>query len=293
VVSKAEGRVVPGDRGEALAAQTQRVVATRGATKIVRTHHGLVMAAAGIDASNTPPGTVVLLPEDPGRSARGLRERLAGDHGVNVAVVVTDTSGRAWRNGQTDIAIGAAGLEVIHDYGGRTDDYGNTLAVTAPAVADEIAAAGDLVKGKLGRTPVAVLRGLDHLVLPRGEHGPGAAALVRPETHDMFGYGAREAVLHAVLPGPGPLPGFGLPASAADLAAALSAVCPGSRVDPAGERQTLELVLVTAPGPAGQRALGAAEARATTVAHALGWQAGGEATQEEGGVRLRFLVPNP
>ena len=131
VVSKAEGRVVAGDRRAATAEETDRVVARRGATAIVRTRHGLVMAAAGVDASNTPAGTVVLLPADPDASARHLRERLRAATGANIGVVVSDTSGRAWRTGQTDIAVGAAGLEVLDDHAGRTDPHGNPLAVTA------------------------------------------------------------------------------------------------------------------------------------------------------------------
>jgi coenzyme F420-0:L-glutamate ligase/coenzyme F420-1:gamma-L-glutamate ligase len=168
VVSKAEGRAVAADKASAVAAETDRVVATRGATMIVRTRAGLVMANAGVDASNTPAGTVVLLPEDPDASARRLRERLAAAGGPNVAVLVTDTFGRAWRTGQTDVAVGAAGLDVLRDYAGRVDEHGNELAVTAPAVADELAGAADLVKGKLAGVPAAVVRGLPGLVLPRG-----------------------------------------------------------------------------------------------------------------------------
>jgi coenzyme F420-0:L-glutamate ligase / coenzyme F420-1:gamma-L-glutamate ligase len=199
VVSKAEGRLAAGDREDLLAAETDRVVARRGPTVIVRTPWGLVMAAAGIDASNVEPGTVVLLPRDPDASARRLREALAGDPGVNVGVVVSDTSGRAWRTGQTDIAVGAAGVRVLEDLSGRLDGYGNPLRVTAPALADELAGAGDLVKGKLRGCPVALVRGLGDLVLPPGVDGAGARLLVRSEAEDLFGYGAREAVVSAVL----------------------------------------------------------------------------------------------
>ncbi len=208
VVSKAEGRVRTATREDQLAAETDRTVARRGRTSIVRTRHGLVLAAAGIDASNTAAGTVVLLPLDADASARRLRDALAadalGEPGHNVAVVVSDTAGRAWRQGQTDIAVGAAGLEVMHDHAGLTDAHGNELAVTAPAVADELAGAADLVKGKLAGRPAAVVRGLAALVLPLGEHGPGATALVRDESEDMFGLGAREAVVAALLAEDGP-----------------------------------------------------------------------------------------
>jgi coenzyme F420-0:L-glutamate ligase/coenzyme F420-1:gamma-L-glutamate ligase len=289
VVSKAESRVVTLDRAEALATETDRVVARRGPTSIVRTHHGLVMAAAGIDASNTEPGTLVLLPRDPDASARALRERLDAAHGVNVAVVISDTSGRAWRNGQTDIAVGAAGLEVLDDHAGRVDTYGNLLAVTAPAVADEIAGAAELVAGKLSRSPAAVLRGLAGLVLPRGEHGPGAVALVRPESHDMFGHGAREAVVHA-LRRTGAR-GFGLAAAAADVAAALRGVLPeGAEVvidSPAA-------VHCTFPPGADDRSLGALEERSCALAFAHGWLEEPTATDTSASpAGLRFTPATP
>ena len=222
VVSKAEGRVVPGTREDWLPAETARVVARRGPTRIVRTHHGLTLAAAGIDASNVEPGQVVLLPVDPDASARALRERLRDLTGHDVAVVVTDTAGRPWREGQTDVAIGAAGLRVLEDFSGRTDGYGNDLVVTAPAVADELAGAAELAQGKLGGRPVAVVRGRADLVLPAGEDGPGAAALVRAEGTDLFGWGAREAVLRALRGDPADAAAYGSPASAAEMADALA-----------------------------------------------------------------------
>ena len=198
VVSKSEGRVRPGTREDALAAETSRVVARRGPTTIARTHHGLTLAAAGIDASNVELGHVVLLPEDPDASARAIRAAVRERTGRNVGVVVTDTAGRAWREGQTDIAIGAAGLHVMEEYAGRADAHGNELAVTAPAVADEVAGVAELAQGKLGGRPFAVVRGRPDLVLPAGEDGPGAVALVRPDGADMFGYGSREAVVAAL-----------------------------------------------------------------------------------------------
>lgn len=221
VVSKAEGRVVPGTREDALAGETDRVVARKGPTRIVRTHHGLIMAAAGIDASNVEQGSVVLLPVDPDASARALRSRLRELTGANVGVVVTDTAGRAWREGQTDIAIGAAGLLVAEDFAGRVDGHGNELAVTAPAVADEIAGMAELAQGKLGGRPVALVRGRDDLVLPPGDHGTGAVALVRAEGADLFGFGAREAVLRAVAGDPADRRVFGTPASMEEITQAL------------------------------------------------------------------------
>jgi coenzyme F420-0:L-glutamate ligase/coenzyme F420-1:gamma-L-glutamate ligase len=199
IVSKAEGRLTYGSRQEAIDAELVRVVAQRGETRIVQTRHGLVMAAAGTDTSNTAPGTVLLLPVDPDESARVLRTALKERYDVNVGIVVTDTLGRPWRNGQTDLAIGAAGVRVIEDLRGTTDTHGNVLAVTEPALADEIASAGELVKGKADGVPVAVLRGLQDAVLPVGEHGPGARALVRDAEFDMFSLGTREAARAAVL----------------------------------------------------------------------------------------------
>jgi coenzyme F420-0:L-glutamate ligase / coenzyme F420-1:gamma-L-glutamate ligase len=191
-VSKAEGRVVRMDREAAITAETVRVVARRGPTRIVETRHGLVLAAAGVDASNTEPGTVVLLPLDPDASARALRSALLARLGVDVAVVVTDTMGRPWRNGLVDQAIGVAGLETLDDLRGRVDSHGSRLDMTVTAIADEIAAAAELVKGKLAGRPVAVVRGLGHRVT--ADHGPGAATLIRPAAEDMFRAGARDVV---------------------------------------------------------------------------------------------------
>ena len=160
IVSKAEGRVTRAGREAAIDAETVRVVARRGDTRIVETRQGLVLAAAGVDASNTPAGTVVLLPEDPDESARRLRKALRDRPGAAVGVIITDTLGRAWRIGQTDTAIGAAGVRPFVDYRGTEDSFGNSLEVTLDAVADEIAAAADLVKGKASGMPVAVVRGL-------------------------------------------------------------------------------------------------------------------------------------
>jgi coenzyme F420-0:L-glutamate ligase/coenzyme F420-1:gamma-L-glutamate ligase len=193
VISKAEGRLVRADREQAIDAETARLVARRGETRIVETRHGLVLAAAGVDNSNTPPGTVALLPEDPDASARRLRKDLTGRLGARIAVVVTDTLGRPWRAGQTDAAIGAAGIVPLRDDRGRADAFGNVLEVTVAAVADEIAAAADLVKGKTDGIPAAVVRGLSHLVT--ADDGPGAAALIRTAAEDMFRYGSADVPL--------------------------------------------------------------------------------------------------
>ncbi|MFF8554270.1 coenzyme F420-0:L-glutamate ligase [Streptomyces sp. NPDC015501] len=198
IVSKAEGRIVrAADREAAIDAETVRVVARRGTLRIVENRQGLVMAAAGVDASNTPAGTVLLLPEDPDASARAVRDGLRDALGVDVGVVVTDTFGRPWRAGLTDVAIGAAGVRVLDDLRGGTDAHGNPLSATVVATADELAAAGDLVKGKAEGLPVAVVRGLPHVVVA-GDDGPGARALVRGAADDMFRLGTSEAVREAV-----------------------------------------------------------------------------------------------
>ncbi|WP_275428453.1 coenzyme F420-0:L-glutamate ligase [Streptomyces sp. CS090A] len=199
IVSKAEGRIVQAvDREAAIDAETVRVVARRGALRIVENRQGLVMAAAGVDASNTPAGTVLLLPEDPDASARAIRDGLRDALGVEIGVVVTDTFGRPWRNGLTDVAIGAAGVRVLDDLRGGTDAHGNPLSATVVATADELAAAGDLVKGKAAGLPVAVVRGLPHVVAPGVDDEPGARALVRGAADDMFRLGTSEAVREAV-----------------------------------------------------------------------------------------------
>ncbi|MGW3626867.1 coenzyme F420-0:L-glutamate ligase [Streptomyces sp. NPDC000880] len=196
IVSKAEGRVVEAaDRESAIDAETVRVVARRGPLRIVENRQGLVMAAAGVDASNTPAGTVLLLPADPDASARAIREALRAALGVDVGVLVTDTFGRPWRNGLTDVAIGAAGVRVLDDLRGGVDGYGNPLSATVVATADELAAAGDLVKGKAEGLPVAVVRGLSHVVADDAED---ARAMVRVAADDMFRLGTSEAVREAV-----------------------------------------------------------------------------------------------
>jgi coenzyme F420-0:L-glutamate ligase/coenzyme F420-1:gamma-L-glutamate ligase len=200
IVSKAEGQLVDVPTGgpereaareEILAAETSRPVARRGHTRIVQTHHGFVMASAGIDASNVERSRLVLLPKDPDASARGLRAALKERFGLDVAVIVSDTMGRPWRNGLTDVALGAAGIDPIRDYRGEYDLYGNEMHVTQVAVVDELSAAGDLVKGKFDQVPVAVVRG--YLPAARPDDGPGATVLVREAQYDLFSMGTAEA----------------------------------------------------------------------------------------------------
>lgn len=207
VISKIEGRMVPVGEGEeerqrartdAITDQTVAVVAQRGATRIVRNRLGLTMAAAGIDASNVPDGVIALLPEDPDASARRLREAIRTRCGRDVAVIITDTTGRPWREGLVDIAIGVAGITPLRDLRGTLDTHGHPLAVTALAQADEIASASELVRGKVGSVPVAVVRGI-----PWREGDVPASSLIRGGDTDMFSLGTRD-VVPATASGAGP-----------------------------------------------------------------------------------------
>ena len=200
VVSKAEGHlrelasVEPGPRARELAAEHRKdprlvqVVLDETATLlraergvlICETHHGLICANAGVDQSNAPEGHAVLLPADPDRSARELRARLPG----RPAVLISDSFGRAWRLGQVDVAIGAAGLAALDDWRGHTDAHDRELRATVLAIADAVAAAADLARRKDAGEPAVLVRGLDHLVTE--EDGPGAAALRRPLADDLF-----------------------------------------------------------------------------------------------------------
>ncbi|MCH5643750.1 coenzyme F420-0:L-glutamate ligase [Gordonia sp. ABSL49_1] len=198
IISKVEGRMVPAPtdpderdtlRRKLVDDESVRVLARKNRTLITENRIGLVQAAAGVDGSNVPADQLALLPVDPDLSAAQLREALARCHGVDVAVLITDTMGRAWRNGQTDVAIGAAGMSVSHPYAGGEDAHGNELIVTDIAVADEVAAAADLVKGKLAGVPVAVVRGLAPV-----DNGTTAADLIRPADEDLFRLGTAEAI---------------------------------------------------------------------------------------------------
>jgi len=205
-VSKAEGRVrwlhdvTPSARAVELAAahgkdprHVQAVLdeasellrAERGVLVCV-TRHGFVCANAGVDASNAAADTLILLPVDPDASARALRARLRALTGTSPAVVITDSFGRAWRHGQTDVAIGVAGLAPLEDWRGRADSAGRELRATWIALADEIAGAADLARTKDSRQPVVIISGLNRHVLPPDDDGPGATALLRPASEDLF-----------------------------------------------------------------------------------------------------------
>jgi dehydro coenzyme F420 reductase / coenzyme F420-0:L-glutamate ligase / coenzyme F420-1:gamma-L-glutamate ligase len=198
VLSKCEGRIVaaPKDpeerdalRRKLIDEEAVRVLARKGRTLITENAIGLIQAAAGVDGSNIGTAELALLPVDPDGSAAVLRSELAELLGVNVAIIITDTMGRAWRNGQIDAAIGAAGLPVLYGYAGAVDAHGNELIVTEVAVADEIAAAADLVKGKLTGIPVAVVRGLQ---LP--DDGSRGRDLLRSGEDDLFWLGTAESI---------------------------------------------------------------------------------------------------
>lgn len=188
IVSKAEGRTARMPAGDwqsrdALIEQEGATFLRRnGSIAITRTRHGFVCASAGIDASNVEPGTVTLLPRDPDRSARSIRSRLKRLTGADVAVVICDTFGRAWRNGQTNVAIGVAGMLATVNYRDTTDSFGTVLKVTNIAVADELAGAAEMVMGKSDGIPVAVVRGAP---IRRGR-GSAVAELVRPAADDLF-----------------------------------------------------------------------------------------------------------
>lgn len=187
VVSKAEGRLVPvgddpGARRRLAEKEARRVLRRRGDLLITETRHGWVCANSGVDLSNVEAGRAALLPVDPDRSARRIHDELRAVAGVTVAVVISDTFGRPWRRGLVDVAIGVCGLHALVDLRGRRDHHGRPLEVTEVAVADEIAAAAELVMGKDRRCPAAVVRGLDPAWLGEGR----AADLVRPPTEDLF-----------------------------------------------------------------------------------------------------------
>ncbi len=187
IVSKAEGRIVeldtddPDAHRHLVEREAVRVVRRRGNLVIAQTRHGFICANAGVDRSNAGPGRAILLPEDPDRSANRVRVRIERSLDVKVAVIISDTFGRPWRRGLTDVAIGVAGMEPVTDLRGETDSFGKVLEVTEVATADEVAAAADLVMGKAEGIPVAVVRGV------RWTAGTGgAASMVRPPTEDLF-----------------------------------------------------------------------------------------------------------
>ncbi|HEX2275105.1 MAG TPA: coenzyme F420-0:L-glutamate ligase [Acidimicrobiales bacterium] len=189
VVSKAEGRLVEVDHSDLAArsalveAESVRVLRRRGELTVAETRHGFVCANAGVDLSNVPAGRAALLPDDPDRSARRIRDGLRARAGVEVAVIVSDSFGRPWRRGVADVAIGCAGIAAVVDLRGTADAAGRTLTVTEVAVADELAGAAELVMGKSAGVPVAVVRGVDPAWL---REGSVKAEVVRRPQEDLF-----------------------------------------------------------------------------------------------------------
>jgi len=187
IVSKAEGQVVelpddgPDSHRRLVEEQAEAIIRRRGNLVIAQTKHGFICANAGVDRSNAGPGRAILLPEDPDRSANRIRIRLGREFGAEIAVLITDTFGRAWRRGLVDVAIGVAGMAAVTDLRGETDQHGKVLEVTEVATADEIAAAADLVMGKATGIPVAIVRGVAWR--PDTE---GVRALIRDAEDDLF-----------------------------------------------------------------------------------------------------------
>ncbi len=243
VVSKSEGRLWPagGTQGQreaarqaAIESETVRVVAERGPTRIVETRHGFVLASAGVDASNVRQDVVALLPEDADASARRIRDGIRDHIGVDVAVVVSDTFGRPWRRGLTDVAIGAAGIRALRDYRGRSDSYGNDLQMTEVADVDQVASAAELVMGKLAGVPIAVVRGL---LYDDDPDDAGVRPLIRPAGEDMFRLGTDEALRQ----------GAGDPVALVEARRSVRDFAP-DRVDPRQLQRALAAAM-TAPAP--------------------------------------------
>ena len=193
IVSKAEGAMADVDPSDPLShkplveRESVRILRRRGELIISETRHGFVCANAGIDLSNVDRGQAALLPEDPDRSARRLRDGIRGRTGTEVGVIVSDTFGRPWRRGVTDVAIGSAGLLAVLDLRGTQDAYGRELQVTEVAVVDEIAAAAELVMGKATGVPVAVVRGVDEACFGPGADRSGVLTdVVRAPADDLF-----------------------------------------------------------------------------------------------------------
>ena len=273
VVSKAEGAVIdapPGDdvhevRRRIAAEQAVRVVADAPWVLVVETRHGLVCANAGVDASNLPDGRLALLPEDPDRSAATLRASLQEAARVRLGVLVTDTFGRPWRLGQTEVAIGASGVQVIRDERGDVDRFGHELEVTEAAVADELAGAADLVRRKADGTPFVLIRGAE----VAGE--ATARDLVRPSDEDLFRVAGPRAVLAGLADGdtsePAPVEALEqLRAHAVGHAPPTTA--PEVRLRPVSGGLVLE---ASAGGDRGALAAGVLLAAARVAAHTSGW----------------------
>jgi coenzyme F420-0:L-glutamate ligase/coenzyme F420-1:gamma-L-glutamate ligase len=293
VVSKVEGRLVPVPLGadrealrqQAIERETVRLVARRGPLSIVQTRHGWVVAAAGIDASNVAQDALVLLPHDADASAGLLRRRLRELLDVDVAVVVSDTFGRTWREGLTDVAVGSAGIGALIDHRGAVDRHGNRLETTRVAVVDELAAAADLVKGKLAAVPVAVVRGFE---FSQDDDETGTRPLVRLPADDLFPYGSRDVVAtRAPVADLVPQPGA-LEAVAAAFRVAVAALPEFPVVLRYGDEGdgVVDVHLTDTPTTTTALNLGALIGAAIVQLHAAGWASRWEPVGTPGGSSL-------
>lgn len=184
IISKIEDRAINLDGidvSQILENESTQILRKRGETVIARTKHGFICANAGIDKSNIEKGYALLLPEDPDKSAYSIRKKIALDHGTEVAVIISDTFGRAWRKGQTNVAIGCSGIEPLASYIGTTDSYGNDLMATEIAIVDELASASELVMNKIDEIPIAIIRGYAYKKSNKGIH-----EIIRRDDEDFF-----------------------------------------------------------------------------------------------------------
>ncbi|MDA8653094.1 coenzyme F420-0:L-glutamate ligase [Candidatus Actinomarina sp.] len=184
IISKIEDRAIDlevNDISEVLKNESTEILRKRGETVIARTKHGFICANAGIDKSNIDKGYALLLPEDPDKTARALRHKISAEYGVNIAVIISDTFGRAWRKGQTNVAIGCSGIEPLSSYIGTTDSFGNDLMATEIAIIDELAAASELVMNKVDDVPVAIIRGYSYNFSEKGVN-----EIIRDADEDFF-----------------------------------------------------------------------------------------------------------
>ena len=184
IISKIEDRAIDlevNDISEVLKNESTEILRKRGETVIARTKHGFICANAGIDKSNIDKGYALLLPEDPDKTARVLRHKISAEYGVNIAVIISDTFGRAWRKGQTNVAIGCSGIEPLSSYIGTTDSFGNDLMATEIAIIDELAAASELVMNKVDDVPVAIIRGYSYNFSEKGVN-----EIIRDADEDFF-----------------------------------------------------------------------------------------------------------
>ena len=184
IISKIEDRAInleENDIDQILQNETKQILRKRGETVIARTKHGFICANAGIDKSNIEKGYALLLPEDPDKTAYSIRKKISAEYGINIAVIISDTFGRAWRKGQTNVAIGCSGIEPLASYIGTSDSYGNDLMATEIAIIDELASASELVMNKIDKIPIAIIRGYTY-----SPSDKGVKEIIRSDDEDIF-----------------------------------------------------------------------------------------------------------